>query len=104
MRTGIVLAVAVAMTLACPAAIAEEWLSLSKTSDSHPTEMFLDLASITVKTNIRIAEMKFVPLLPWADGTQLLDGAVPAVDCWWKFRTVSGSRLLDRSSRTCQIV
>ena len=70
MRTRIVIPTALAAVLACNAAHAEEWLSLSKTSDSHPTEILLDLSSITVKKNIRTAQTKHRPLLPWADGTQ----------------------------------
>jgi hypothetical protein len=66
---------AIAAALASFPALAEVWVSLSKTSDSHPTEIFLDISSITVIDNIRSAQTKSVALLPWRDNTQPFNGA-----------------------------
>ena len=59
----------------CGAAHAEEWLSLSKTSGDRPTEIFIDLSSIALKNDIRIAQTKYVALLPWHDNAQPFNGA-----------------------------
>jgi hypothetical protein len=76
MRTRIVIAIALATTLVSRAAPAEEWLSLSKTSGDRPMEIFIDMSSIVLKNDIRIAQTKFVAVLPWRDNAQPLDGAV----------------------------
>jgi hypothetical protein len=55
---------AMAATMAGTTARAEEWLSLSKTSDEHPTEVFIDLSSITVTDNLRTVRRKAVLLSP----------------------------------------
>jgi hypothetical protein len=75
MRTRIVFAMALAAALVYSAAHAEEWLSLSKTSDDRPVEIFIDMSSITVKNNIRTAKTKYVPLLPWRNNAQPIDEA-----------------------------
>jgi hypothetical protein len=75
MRTRIVIVMALAATLVCPAVYAEEWLSLSKTSDERPTEIFIDLSSIAVENNIRSAQTKSVALLPWRNSAQPFNGA-----------------------------
>jgi hypothetical protein len=75
MRTRNVFAIAIAAALANSPSRAEEWVSVKKTSDSHPTEISLDVSSITVKKNIRIAQTKYVALLPWPDNAQPFDGA-----------------------------
>ena len=75
MQTRIVFAIALAAALVSSAAHAEDWLSLSKTSDDRPTEIFIDLSSIMLKDNIRTAETKFVALLPWRNNAQPINGA-----------------------------
>ena len=75
MRTRTVFVAAMAAALACSAALAEDWLSLSKTSDDRPTEIFIDLSSIALKDNIRIAQTKWVALLPWRNNAQPFNGA-----------------------------
>jgi hypothetical protein len=67
MRTRIVFAMALAAALVSPAALADEWMSISKTSDSHATETFLDPSSITVTDNIRTVRTKSVLLSPRND-------------------------------------
>jgi hypothetical protein len=86
MRTRIMFAVAVATALICPAAHAEDWRSLCKSSDDHPTEIFIDMSSVVLKDNIRIAKTKHVALLPWRDNTQPFNHAVwgiqrVSIDC-----------------------
>jgi hypothetical protein len=63
-----------AATLASAALHAEEWLSLSKTSGDRPTEIFIDLSSIVLKNDIRIAQTKYVAILPWRDNAQPFNG------------------------------
>jgi hypothetical protein len=75
MRTGTVFVIAMTAALACSAAYAEYWLSLSKTSDDRPTEIFIDMSSIVLKDNIRIAQTKSVAVLPWRDNAQPFNGA-----------------------------
>jgi hypothetical protein len=75
MRTRIAFAIAMAATLASAALHAEEWLSLSKTSGDRPTEIFIDLSSIVLKNDIRIAQTKYVAILPWRDNAQPFNGA-----------------------------
>lgn len=70
---------ALAAALVCSAAYAEEWLSVSKTSDDRPTETFIDMSSIVLKDGIRIARTKAVALLPWQDNTQPFNGAAYAI-------------------------
>jgi hypothetical protein len=67
MRTRIMFALAVTTALICPAAHAAEWLSLSKTSDDHATETFIDMSSVVLKDNIRTVRTKFVLLSPRND-------------------------------------
>jgi hypothetical protein len=83
MRTRIVLAMALAATLVSPAAPADEWISISKTSDSHATETFLDLSSIPVTDNIRAVRTKSVLLSPRNDNERRIAfGLQPmAFDC-----------------------
>jgi hypothetical protein len=75
MRTRFVFVMAMATTLVSPAAHAEDWRFLSKTSDDHPAEIFIDMSSIVLKDNIRSAQTKNVALLPWHDGTRPFNGA-----------------------------
>jgi hypothetical protein len=75
MRTGTVFVTAMAAALTFSVARAENWLSLFKISDDRPTEIFIDLSSITLKDNIRSAQTKKVALLPWRDNTQPFNGA-----------------------------
>jgi hypothetical protein len=74
-RTRLVMALDIAAGLVSFPALSEEWISVSKTSDSHPTEIFLDVSSITIKKNIRVAHTKYVPILSWPNNAQPLDGA-----------------------------
>jgi hypothetical protein len=67
MRTRIMFAVAAATAVICPAAHGEEWISISKTSDDHATETFIDMSSIVVKDNIRTVRTKLVLLAPRND-------------------------------------
>lgn len=67
MRTRIVFLLSMIAALFSPATPADEWMSISKTSDSHATETFLDLASITVTDNIRTVRTKLVLLAPRND-------------------------------------
>jgi hypothetical protein len=64
-----------AATLPSAALHAQEWLSLTKTSGDRPTEIFIDVSSIAVKNNIRTAQTKSVPLLPWPDNAKPFNGA-----------------------------
>jgi hypothetical protein len=48
MQTRIVFAIALVAALVWSAAHAEDWLSLPKTSDDRPTEIFIDLSSMSV--------------------------------------------------------
>jgi hypothetical protein len=75
MRTRIVFFLVLAAQLVSSAAHAEEWLSLAKTTDDRPTEVFIDMSSILLKDNIRIANTKYVALLPWRDNAQPFNGA-----------------------------
>jgi len=98
MRTRIVFVMATLATLASPVLPAEEWLSLSKTSDEHPTEFFIDISSIVLKDNIRSAQTKSVALLPWRDNTLPFNGASYGIqrrsfDCNAGLVQVGGSEL-----------
>jgi hypothetical protein len=67
MRTRTVFAITMAAILANHAALAGDWLSLTKTSDDHPTEIFIDVSSIALNNNIRTVRTKAVLLLPQGD-------------------------------------
>jgi hypothetical protein len=71
------------MALACGAARAEEWLSLSKTSDDHATETFIDMSSIVLKDNIRTVQTKAVLLSPRNDNERRIAFALQPIsfDC-----------------------
>ena len=82
MQTRIVVAVTLTAALTGSPAHAEEWLSVSKTSDDHPTEIFIDISSIVLKDNIRIAQTKWVALLPWPGHAQPFNGAAFGFQRW----------------------
>ena len=83
MRTRIVFAITMAAALLSPEAAAHEWRSISKTSDSHATETFIDLSSITAAGNIRTALKKSVLLSPQNDNERRIAFALQPMsfDC-----------------------
>jgi hypothetical protein len=83
MRTRIVFFLSMSAALVCRTALAEDWLSFSKTSDSRATETFLDLPSITVADNIRTARMKSILLSPRNDNERRIAFAIQPMsfDC-----------------------
>jgi hypothetical protein len=83
MRTRIAFAIATVAALACSAARAEEWLSLSKTSDDHATETFIDMSSILLKDNIQTVRTKAVLLSPRNDNERRIAFAIQPMsfDC-----------------------
>lgn len=74
-RTRIIFAIAFATVFVCRVALAEDWLSLTKTSGDRPVEIFIDTSSISVKNAIRTARTKSVPLLPWRNNAKPFNGA-----------------------------
>jgi hypothetical protein len=83
MRTRTVFAITMLAILANHAALAEDWLSLTKTSDDHPTEIFIDLSSVVLKNNIRTVWTKSVLLSPQGnDERRIAFGIQPmSFDC-----------------------
>ena len=83
MRTRIVFILSVTAALVSPAAPADEWTSIYKTSDSRATETFLDLSSITVTDNIRTVRKKSVLLSPRNDNERRIAFALQPMsfDC-----------------------
>jgi hypothetical protein len=75
MGTRIVFAMAMGAALVSPAALAEGWISVQKTTGDRPTEIFLDISSIVLKGEIRSAQTKYVALLPWRNSAQPTNGA-----------------------------
>jgi hypothetical protein len=75
--------IVLAMALACSDAQAEEWQSLSKSYDDHPTETFIDMSSIVLKDNIRTARTKAVLLSPRNDNERRIAFALQPMsfDC-----------------------
>ena len=73
MRTTIVFVLASIAAAYVPPAMAEQWVFISKTTDPHPAELFLDMSSISEKNDVRVAQTKAVPLAPWPENTPPAD-------------------------------